>query len=166
MKLLHDIDWWKVITAIISFVIGLIVKTLLDYDLAKFIVKYFSWIPVRFIFRQKPPKISGDWEQQWDFAGTVNYLNETERHSYTNIQQIGNYCYCEFYSRNEKYYFFGKITDNYINGKWGDCKDELGYYGSFQLRIVNSKYMEGKWIGHSKTTQNILGDKWTWNKKG
>jgi hypothetical protein len=160
------IDWSHIFTAIISFVIGLIVKTLLDHNLAIWIVKYLNNTPVRFIYRTSPHKVSGDWEQIWDFNSTGNYAKETERHSHTSLKQLGKYVYAEFYSRNEKYYMFGEIKDNYIVGHWGDTIDKIGYFGSFEIRIIDSKTMSGKWIGHSKNTQEIYGDKWNWNKKG
>lgn len=159
------IDWSHVLTAASAFIIGLIVKTLLDHNLAIWIVKYLYRLPVRFIFRTKPHDISGNWEQLWNFASTGNYSNVTERHSHTQLKQLGKYVYAEFYSRNEKYYLFGEIKDNYIVGHWGDTKDKIGYFGSFEFRIINSKTMLGRWIGHSKNTQEIYGDKWNWNKK-
>jgi hypothetical protein len=160
-----EINWPHILTGIIAFILGLIIKTLLDFNVAMYIVKWFYWIPTRSVFRDKPHKIAGDWEQTWDFSATNNYSNITDRHSYTKIKQLGRYCYCEFYSVDGKYYVFGTISDSYFIGRWGDTKDKLGYYGTFQLRIINSNSMFGKWIGHSKSTQNIFGDNWTWTKR-
>jgi hypothetical protein len=165
MDILNKIDWWHIFTVVAAFLIGLLIKTLLDFNLAKIIVKRLYWFPTRFIFRQKPIDLSGDWEQIWDFSENESYSKDIDRHSHTTMKQFGSYCYCEFYSQNEKYYFFGTISDNYVFGKWRDYKDKQGYFGTFQLRIVNSKKMEGKWIGHSKSTQSIYSDNWTWNKK-
>ena len=166
MKYLSSLDWNHIVTAIIAFVLGLIIKTLLDLDLAKFIVKWFYWLPVRFIFRDKPADLSGDWEQIWDFSAIDSAFSEiTERHSHTEIKQFGSYCYSEFYSGESKYFFFGVISNNYIRGKWGDIKDKFGYHGVFELEIKTSKSLEGKWIGHRKKGKGIDGDNWIWKKR-
>ncbi len=159
------IDWSCLAPTIVGFVLGLIVKALLDHNMAMWLVKYLSGTPVRHIYRKNPHKISGNWEQIWDFTSSSSYGKDTERHSHTTIKQLGGYVYAEFYSRNEKYYLFGEIKDNYIVGHWGDLNDRLGYFGSFELSILNSEKMNGKWIGHSKTTREIFGDKWHWDKK-
>src|SRR5690606_12973282 len=133
------------------FILGLIVKTLLDHNLALWIVKHLHRTPVRYIYRTNPNNISGDWEQTWTFENAVHvYTKDTERHSFTTIKQLGKYVYCEFYSRNEKYYLFGEIKNNYVIGHWADLNDKLAYHGSFELRIIDSLEMEGKWLGHSK----------------
>lgn len=161
-----NLDWSHVFTSVLAFVIGLIVKTLLDHNLAIWIVKYLNKTPVRFIYRTNPNKLNGDWEQNWDFTNAVDsYTEATERHSHTELKQLGKYLYCEFYSRDEKYFFFGEIKNNYVVGSWGDVKDKLAYHGSFELRIVDSKEMVGKWIGHSKIQPIINTDNWIWKKK-
>jgi len=160
-----SIDWSHILTALIAFIVGLIIKTLLDHNLAIWIVKYLSKTPVRFIYRTNPHKLHGDWEQLWKFTSVGSYSNDIERHSHTALKQLGKYVYAEFYSANEKYYMFGEIKDNYIVGHWGDLNDPIGYFGSFEIRIVNSRNMLGQWIGHSKKTQEIYGDVWKWDKK-
>lgn len=161
-----NLDWSYVLTTVIAFLIGLIVKTLLDHNLAIWIVKYLNNTPVRFIYRTNPNKLSGDWEQNWDFTNAIDsYKETTERHSYTELKQLGKYLYSEFYSQDEKYFFFGEIKNNYIVGTWGDLNDKLAYHGSFELRVVDSKNMVGKWIGHSKNQHIINADNWVWKKK-
>jgi hypothetical protein len=161
-----DIGWTHIVTSVLAFVVGLIVKTLLDHNLAIWIVKYLNNTPVRFIYRTNPYKLSGDWEQCWDFENAVDsHMEAVERHSYTGIKQLGKYIYCEFYSGNEKYFFFGEIKNNFVVGTWGDLKDKLAYHGVFDLRLVNSKEMVGKWVGHSKNQPNINSDNWVWKKK-
>ena len=159
-----ELDWSSIIPGILGFVLGLILKGLLDLNFAMVSVKYLSWLPVRSIFRSTPKEVSGSWEQKWDFTTDGRYINETDRHSHTEIKQLWKYIYAEFYSENDKYYIFGEIKDNYIIGHWGDLKDKEGYFGSFQLRVINSSLMTGRWIGHSKSTQDIFGDNWHWKK--
>ncbi|RZK16707.1 MAG: hypothetical protein EOO43_14205 [Flavobacterium sp.] len=159
-----NIDWTNIVTGLLAFLLGLLVKTLLDHNLAIWIVKYFNNTPVRFIYRTSPHNISGFWEQIWEFAAGESFTNSTERHSHTRLKQLGKYIYGEFYSASKEYYLFGEIKDNYIIGHWSDKNDKLGYFGSFEIRIVDSNCMEGKWIGHSKKTQMIYGDLWNWKK--
>lgn len=161
-----EIDWSHVITSVIAFIIGLIVKTLLDHNLAIWIVKYFHKTPVRFIYRTNPNKLAGDWEQNWSFSNAKeNYNKDTERHSFTELKQLGKYLYCEFYSRNEKFYFFGEIKNSFVVGTWGEISDKTSYHGSFELRIIDSKNLQGMWIGHSKFQPKINADQWIWSKK-
>jgi len=43
---------YQILTPLIPFTLGIILKTILDFNLAFFIVKYFYWVPVRWLFRQ------------------------------------------------------------------------------------------------------------------
>ena len=158
-------EYLKSFIPLLAFIIGFIFKMLLDFNLALWIVKYLYWIPVRSVFRMKYHDISGDWNQLWDHDSSSNYKEDIQRHSTTQIKQLGKYCYSEFYSGDEKYYMFGEMIDNYIIGKWATCNDLLGYFGTFELRIVDKKNLSGEWVGHSKKTQNIYTNKWNWKRK-
>ncbi|MDD5400927.1 MAG: hypothetical protein PHQ93_07055 [Sulfurimonas sp.] len=159
-----EIDFNAIINGALSFVVLLILKALLDFKIAPFFVKYFYWLPVRNYFRSKPTQITGDWEQLWGSAKSENFLEDIDRHSYTNIKQFNSYCYAEFISKGITYIIFGRIINNHFVGDWYDKKDDLGYYGAFQLEITNSNNMNGMWIGHSKVTHIVKGDKWSWKK--
>jgi len=158
------INWGSVLTASAGFIVGLIVKTMLDLRLALFVVKYFWWIPIRWLFRQKPVNLSGQWEHTWESGGSPAYVDPRDRHGHPKIRQFGSYCYADFYSQGKTYCFFGKIFGDYIVGEWFDLNDHAGYFGAFQLRIVDSKELDGLWIGHSKTSVAIRADKSVWTK--
>jgi len=163
-----NVDFNVIITGVATGILApiaiLVVKTLLDFKLAPFFVKYFSWIPVRSMFRNNPDNISGQWEQTWDPADSENFADQNSRHGNTTIRQFGTYCYCEFPAKGVTYVIFGRVVNDYFVGDWYDKSDAHGYFGAFQLQIVNSKLMKGKWIGHSKTKHEVRCDEWKWNK--
>lgn len=145
------------------FILGLIVKSLLDFEAAAFLVKHLHWFPTRTIFRKKEIKLAGMWEYEWEVQSS-SYPALTDRHGQTQVKQLFKYCYAEFYSRGEKYIFFGKLSSEYIVGRWYDAKDENGYFGTYELYIKNSNNMTGKWIGHSKEKREINTGSWSWRK--
>ncbi len=159
-----NLDIKSIIIGICAFCILLMLKTLLDFRIAHFIVKYFYWVPLRNYFRTKPININGKWEQAWESAGSLNFQSQTDRHSHPTIRQMGTYCYCEIISKSKVYVVFGQVIDNYFVGNWYDKKDPKGYFGAFQLECINSSKMIGKWLGHSKIKHEIQGDNWTWKK--
>ncbi|WP_321321630.1 hypothetical protein [Labilibaculum sp.] len=156
----------QLLTPLIPFVLGIIFKTMLDLNLALKLVKYFHWIPVRFLFRTKPFKVSGKWIQLWDNTVSENYVSEETRQSELHLKQFGKYCYAEYRIKNDELYFiFGEIRGNNIIGKWGDKTNELGYYGAFELRILDSKEIKGRWMGHSnKSPEKINTGEWNWKR--
>ena len=160
------IDWNFVVNGTITFVALIILKALLDLQLAQKYVKYFSWIPLRNFLRTKPIAISGTWEQVWDSAGSTNFVDVIDRHSHTEIKQAGTYCYAEFISRGVTYILFGMVKNSYFAGYWHDKNDPLGYFGACHLEIIDSNTMKGRWIGHSKLSHEVKGDVWNWKKCG
>lgn len=152
------IDWSAVGTGAISFVVILILKSLLDLKMALISVKYLSFLPVRNIFREKPPKLGGNWEIIWGSGGSERYSAEIDRHGHPDIKQLGSYIYFEFYSQKIKYSFFGRIQSGYTVGDWFDTSDKNGYFGVFQFEIVSSKELRGSWLGHSKSSREIRTD--------
>lgn len=98
-----DFDLNVIATGLAAPVAVLIVKTLLDLSLARWFVKYFYWLPVRGLFRERPQDLSGKWEQIWEPGGSETFNNATDRHSYTHIKQFGRYVYlgCERGSHRE-----------------------------------------------------------------
>ncbi|OCT24838.1 hypothetical protein [Pseudomonas putida] len=159
-----DFDVNVILTGIVSPVVLILVKALLDVRLGHKFVKYLWWLPVRWLFREKPINISGVWEQQWEGAGSNNFSRDIDRHSYTTIRQLGRFCYAEFYSKSVEYCFFGEIKASYLVGDWYDKNDMYSYFGAFQLRIIDSKSMQGKFLGHSKSTSQVLVDEWNWSR--
>ena len=163
-----DIDWGKVGTGTIGLILGVILKMALDLNLGAWLVRTFHWLPVRKLFRTSPNQISGIWDQVWDFSSTSSsasdFSRELDRHSNISMRQFSSYCYGEFYSRQKTYSVYGQIKGDFFYGQWYDKNDKMGYFGSFELRIVDSSNMTGKWIGHSKRSQDIYGDLWTWKK--
>src|SRR5687767_3657013 len=79
---------YEILTPLIPFVIGIILKIFLDFNHAIFIVKYFSWIPVRNIYRTKPVKISGQWTQIWKNEGSEKYKSKEGRKSKLELKQL------------------------------------------------------------------------------
>ena len=158
------LDWNAILNAIIVFVLLILLRALLDFNLARNFVKYFYWIPLRNYFRTKPIKINGEWEEMWEIAGTEAFNDPTNRHSHPRIRQLDRYCYAEFIARGNTYGVFGRIVNNYFIGEWYDKKDPIGYFGTFHLLIVDSTTMKGKWIGHSKSKLGVREGDWNWKK--
>ncbi len=161
---LPAIDWPHVATAAVSLVVGIVLRTVLDLRLGIAIVKYFWWVRPRWIFGENPHGLGGTWDHVWDPGGSVGFANAADRHGHPTIRQLGSYCYAEFISKGKTYYFFGRVVGQYFVGEWFDLKDRSGYYGVFELRILNSNTMEGKWIGHSQTTADIRVDDSHWKR--
>lgn len=157
---------YHILTPLIPFGLGILLKVILDFNLAIFIVKYLYWIPVRSIYRTKPIDISGEWTQIWENDQSEKYKSEEGRKSRLIIKQFGKYIYGQFRANNdEEYFVFGEVIGKSVIGKWGDKTTELGYYGSYELRIVDSKNVEGVWLGHSNSLPNkINSNKWSWKK--
>ena len=159
-----NINWQAVLTGSITFIVLNVLKILLDMKVLQFFVKYFHWIPVRNFLREKPKSISGRWEQTWESADSKKFKDPTDRHSHPDIKQWASYCYAEFISKGITYVFFGRVIDNYVVGDWYDKNDPSGYFGAFQLEIMDSDNMQGRWIGHSKSLHTIKSEEWKWNR--
>jgi hypothetical protein len=160
-----NIDWNHIVTASILLVILIILRMLLDMRIAVFVVKYFHFLPMRRFFRERPVSIEGKWRQIWSIADHSSFAEEDDRYSAVKLRQFGRYCYGEFRSDNRIYCVFGKITHGFFHGEWYDKKDEMGYFGTFQLIIVDERNMNGKWIGHSKFSAIIQEDNWVWHRQ-
>ncbi len=159
-----DIDYNVIATGLIAPVAVLLVKTLLDFSLAHIFVKYFWWLPVRGLFRDKPAKIAGEWFQHWGSAGSENFSDATQRQDKTKIRQFGRYCLAEFKAQGVTYRLFGRIKNSYLIGEWYDVDQKTAYFGTFQLRILDSSTMEGKYVGHSRNTCAVQQDGWDWHR--
>lgn len=159
-----QIDFNVIATGLAAPVAVLLVKTLLDFSLSHYFVKWLSWLPTRSIFRDNPHDLSGMWEQTWGSAGSQNFEEPTDRHGHTVVRQFGRYCYAEFAAKGRQYRMFGRIRNNYLLGEWYDSKDKNAYFGAFQLRILSGDTMEGIYVGHSSRTSNVGQDTWIWRK--
>lgn len=153
-----------VVTGLAAPVAVLIVKTLLDFSLAHYWVKWFYWIPVRSIVRNLPQDISGKWEQRWESGGSLHFQDPLARHSYTELKQFCYYVYAEFDSKQKTYCMFGRIKGCYVIGEWYEKNNKHGYFGTFELRIVGSEALDGLYIGHSHRTSLVGQDAWKWEK--
>lgn len=158
------IDWGHVFTAVAAFIVGIVVKTVLDMRLALFLVKYCWWLRPRWILGDDPHALAGTWQHIWGAGGSDAYKNPTDRHSHAVMRQLGRYCYAELIYQGKYYYFFGRVHGEYLVGEWFDLKDKSGYFGAFQVRVVNASRLEGKWMGHSQTTREIRADSSDWTR--
>lgn len=144
-------------------VVLLAVHTAFDLRLAPTLIKWFHWIPTRHVFRAKWPAVAGRWEEQWTTSAR-RFSNATDRHSHPVIRQFGPWCHAEFTALGVVYVLFGRIKGNYLCGDWNDKRDPNGYFGTFQLRIIDANHMDGKFLGHSAHNAQVRVGKWTWNR--
>jgi hypothetical protein len=160
-KIIEALTDYKTYVAIYVLILGFLLKVLMDLNQGIFFIRNFYWISLRGIFRSKVDKISGVYRQYWDFTDNNSFTKKSERQSLITIKQLNNYCYGEFTSRNKTYYIFGEIINRRIIGHWADKKSKLGYFGSFQLTIINQERIEGFWIGHSNENPILINNhKW------
>ena len=159
-----NIDLNVVATGLAAPCAVLIVKTLLDFSLSHYFVKYLHWIPVRGFFRDRPPALSGRWQQVWEAPDSPSFKEVKDRHSYTDIKQFGKYLYAEFDAKGKTYCMFGMIKNSYISGEWYDKSDRLAYFGALQLKIVDTGNLTGLYIGHSSRTSRVGCGDWNWNR--
>ena len=135
---------YTLLTPLIPFLIGVLLKVVLDFKLGPYVVKCLYWIPVRSIFRMKVEDIAGDWQQVWSNELSVRYPAEQQRTSKMTIKQFGSFVYAEFRANNdEEYYLYGELIGRNIVGKWRDKKNDLGYFGAFEVRIMNNNNIHG-----------------------
>lgn len=144
------------------------INFLLDLELSLWLIKYLHFLNFfisRTTFRDRPIQISGKWTQIWSEISETRYDSKSE----TKIKQFGRYCYSEFKSETRTYIFFGKLEGQYLYGKWfdkeSDRKNNIGYFGSFQLKINEEGQMDGLWIGHSASISKIKSGPWLWKKQ-
>lgn len=159
-----NVDWNVVATGLVAPAAVLAVKTLLDFSLSHYFVKYLHWLPVRGLFRERPPVLSGKWNQVWEAPESPNFPAVTDRQSQTKIRQFGKYLYAEFESKNRTYCIFATIKNSYITGEWYDKLDCHAYFGTLQLKITDARNLQGLYIGHSHRTSLVASGAWTWRK--
>ncbi|APU97173.1 hypothetical protein BV902_13125 [Sphingobacterium sp. B29] len=157
---------FSIFVPLVPFIMGFFLKTLLDLNLAPHLIKTLSHIPVRSIYRIKSPDICGLWIQLWEINDSEKYVPEVSRKSELKISQFGKYFYGEFRSNNdEQYAVFGEIRGMNLLGTWYDKKNEFGYYGAFELKIIDNNLIKGKWLGHSSSDLNqIKSNEWNWSR--
>ncbi|MCG6154986.1 hypothetical protein [Rubinisphaera margarita] len=158
-----SIDWLSLLIGASPLLIGIILRFILDMRIYPKIIKGLNWTPVRGIFRANPPNLRGEWDVYWE-SSSKNFPNTNDRHKTARIYQLHDHCYADYAALDERYVMTGKIEGNYITGIWYNPNDRHGYRGAFQLRIVSSKKLEGRWLGFSTTEPSINSDKYTWTK--
>ena len=162
--ILVNLDLNVIATGLAAPVAVLIIKTLLDFSLAHYFVKYFWWLPVRGLFRDHPADLSGKWEQTLGAGGSETFKDSVDRHSYTVMRQLGRYIYTEFDSKDVSYALFGKIRGSYVIAEWYDRADKYAYFGAAQFRILDISELDGFYVGHSRRTAAVGQDTWKWRR--
>ena len=144
--------------------IVLVLRALLDLEMGVWVVRLLYWVPTRWIFRNRCIPLQGQWEHIWSGKDNLN-LDEKDRHGQHYMYQLFRWVYAGTRSRGKVFSAFGRIQGDYLIGRWYDNKDEAGYFGAFQLRIIDSTQLEGKWIGHSKQNPALIRvGSWKWQK--
>ena len=157
------LDWPSLLLGASPLMIGLLLKLLLDMQLWPKLIKYLSWVPLRSIFRENPPDLRGEWDVFWD-SNSENFLEEKDRRKTATIYQVHNYIHADYAAKDQRYWLIGKIEGSYITGIWYNHSDAHGYRGAFQLRVVNSKLLTGRWLGFSTTSLDINTSLYEWRK--
>ncbi|EQB2601156.1 hypothetical protein ACYHQC_000204 [Aeromonas salmonicida] len=158
-----DFHWQSLLLGASPLLIGLCLNFLLDAHLWPPIIKLFNFIPVRSIFRDNPPNLRGEWDVYWA-SNSQAFINEKDRHKTATIYQFNNFIYADYPSKDQRYCLIGKIKGQYITGTWFNKNDRFGYHGAFQLKITDSKSLNGRWLGFSISTVDINTDTYEWSK--
>ena len=158
------INWPSLTLGASPLIAGLVLRFLLDMHIWPGLVKALNWIPVRGVFRSKPPDLRGDWDVFWE-ANTVNFPSERDRHQTATIYQLDGYCYASYYAKQQRYCMIGKIDGSFLTGIWYNIKDPNSYRGSFQLRIVSQRKLTGRWLGFSTSSLEINTGIYDWSKQ-
>ena len=142
----------------------LMIRALLDLEIGVWVIRLLHWVPTRWIFRHRHLVLNGNWEHIWS-GDTGRFKSETERHGNHFMYQFFRWTYAGTRSNGKVFTAFGRIQGDYLIGHWYDNHDEVGYFGAFQLRIIDSNKLEGTWIGHSKTNPALIRiGAWEWKK--
>lgn len=162
-----EFNFMSLVSGVLIFITGIIVKLVLDLNLAPILVKWLSYINLvsRTIFRKIPPSLSGSWQVYWE-SDSEDFKDSNDRTKTAKIYQFCNYIFCEYEAGERKYCFFGKSKNTYLTGNYWDKNDPLGYHGAFQLKIINSENMVGRWAGHSNKNNEINTNTYIWEKVG
>lgn len=156
-------DFISILIGASPMIIGLVLNLILDLRLSPKLIMFLSSIPTRNIYRNNPPNLRGEWDIYWE-SNSINFKDDKDRHKTAKIYQFSKYVYAEYAAMDQRYTLLGIIEGSYITGTWFNKTDRYGYHGAFQLHIDNSKQLTGKWLGHSKNSNNINTDKYIWRK--
>lgn len=149
---------------VVALAVVLVIRALLDLEVGVWVIRLMHWVPTRWIFRHRYLVLNGTWEHIWN-GDTGRFQNETDRHGHHVLYQFFRWTYAGTRSNGKVFTAFGRIQGDYLIGRWYDEHDEVGYFGAFQLRIVDSKELEGTWIGHSKGNPALIRvGTWSWRK--
>lgn len=173
LEFLKNLNWSHIgvaaLTAGVPLVCLIVLRAVLDFHLAHWLVKMLSLIEEKLhinsrnYLRERPHNIRGSWLQRWE-TDSPNYSSYDSRESRVRMYQFGSYCYGEFEAKGAVYVFFGEIIDNHIWGRWYDSGDRLGYFGAHQLEIIDGGRMSGRWIGYSKRNVSVNQGGWDWER--
>lgn len=111
---------------------------------------------VRSLERYLGPHLEGE---------TTSYVATTDRHGQHRVFQFSRWVYAGTRSRGKVFTAFGRIQGDYLVGRWYDNRDEAGYFGVFQLRLIDRNRLEGTWMGHSKAVPGLIRTgPWKWER--
>ncbi len=118
-----------------------------------------------FIICSKIPFFSGNhlldgrWTVTWDTKEkTTHFTQKYDRISQAKLIMFGEFMYirCTFKDSTKncynEYCFFGIVDQDYVKGHWYDVKHARGYFGVFQMKIIDENELSGCWLGHSKNS--------------
>ncbi len=146
-----------------SIIAGSVIQPIFGEATSYHLVKYFS-VALRALGKHSP--LQGSWTQSWMATNSTNFPQENQ--SRLELYQIGNRISGNYTSETNsgrvcKYRLKGHVTNNYLFGVWRDADSE-GYFGSFKVRISESKdKAEGMWVG-SKDNSKISAGIWHWDR--
>jgi hypothetical protein len=149
---------------VVLLAVVLVLRALIDLEMGVWVVRLLHWVPTRWLFRHRYIALKGQWEHIWN--GEVGHFQPaTARHGQHYMYQLFRWVYARTRSQGKVFTAFGRIQGDYLIGRWYDNTDEAGYFGAFQLRIIDSRELQGKWIGHSKRNPGQIGvGTWSWKR--
>ena len=110
-----EFNFLSLVGGVLIFVAGIIVKLILDLNLAPILVKWLSYINLisRAIFRNIPPSLSGSWDVYWK-SDSKDFKESADRKKTAKIYQFSNYTFCEYEAKDRTYCFFAKCKNTYL----------------------------------------------------
>lgn len=163
-----------IVSSLIFTLIGVILSTIVslwlvmtrDTKVIKFLTKHFSTC-------KKDPDIDlinlcGVWETQ--YTSKDEQQQQTVTTIIISLQQSKNQVYGigQHLQHGIKYEITAKLSGKYLSGTYKHVKGDDINIGTFQLNIKDgNNFMEGKWIGYSNNSQEMLikSGEWDWERK-
>lgn len=147
-----------ILVTVAALAVLILLRTILDFYFAPWLVRRLHYIPSRWLWRQKWTSFVGKWDLLWEAGGSDDFTDPNRRKGLLTIWQFGPYCYGEFTTGGASYAMLARIKDSYLVGDWYAKADRHGYFGALQMIVQSERYLEGKWIGHSKKFVDVRAD--------